>query len=429
MNLLVPSPARNYFYQSFVSYAHSFLFKNFLTKIKYGHLIVDIKDTNFPQYIGTPSFKYGDDKGEVKARIQIINLYRFFFKVLFGGDVGFSESFILGDFVCDDLKNLITIFILNRNELDNFNTKWSFVMDGVNRLAHYLHRNTIEGSKENIKAHYDLSNEMFSLFLDKTMSYSCAYFDHREQDLESAQMNKIRKLIDKANLTPDCELLEIGSGWLELAIEAVRRTGCRVTTVSLSQQQISYGLKKVEEAGLSDRITILYKDYRHIEGKFDRIISCEMLEAVGYENYPSYFQALERLLKPNGIFVVQFITFKDQDFHGLIKRCDFIQKYIFPGGLLPSITSIMEAATNHSNLVLQHAETFGTHYAITLDIWKKNFFENKDKILALGFDQQFINMFDYYFCYCSAAFETRTINLIQMQFSRPCNVNLNDFKK
>ncbi|KAM9978843.1 hypothetical protein ACTFIY_012593 [Dictyostelium cf. discoideum] len=429
MSLLLPSPIKNFVYQSFLSYSYSFLFEKFLSKIKYGYLVIDIKDISHPEYFGK-LLKYGNDQHEIKSNIQITNLYRFFIKVLFGGDIGFSESFILGDFTSDNLKNLIYIFIINRNELDNLNTRWSFLMDGVNRFVHYLHRNTIEGSKENIKAHYDLSNDMFKLFLDKTMSYSCAYFNHREQDLEEAQYNKIRKLIDQANLKKDHHLLEIGCGWGALAIEAVKRTGCRVTGISLSQEQLKYGRERVKEEGLENRIDLQYIDYRNVVGQFDSIISCEMLEAVGYENYKTYFKSVERLLKPNGVLVLQFITFKDQDFEGLKKRCDFIQKYIFPGGLLPSITAVINSATENSNLVLQNSVTFGTHYALTLDIWRNNFFSNKEKILNLkgGFNQQFINLFDYYFCYCSAAFDTRTINLIQMQFSRPCNIdNLNDF--
>jgi len=409
----------NYSSSFLVSYGYSYIFKSFLPRIKNGYLCVKIVDSNYPDY-QTP-LEFGDKNSQPHTTLTVNNLYRFLIKVLFSGDIGFAESFILNDFEVSNLTALIKIFILNRKEMDDLDTKWAFVKHGVDRFVHFLHRNTEEGSKENIRAHYDLSNDMFQLFLDPTMSYSSAYFKHPEESLENAQINKVRMLINKANLKPDEHLLEIGSGWGFLAMEAVRMTGCRVTTISLSMQQVILAREKIEKAGLSDRIQVVYIDYRKLEGKFDKIISCEMLEAVGVENYPVYFESLEKLLKPDGLAVVQFISFNDQNFERYSKSCDFIQKYIFPGGLCPSITSIINAATNHSQLMLEHMENFGPHYATTLKRWRDTFLNSEDKILALGFDKQFIRTFDYYFSYCEAGFETRTINLLQMVFSRPCN--------
>ncbi|GAM27526.1 hypothetical protein SAMD00019534_107020 [Acytostelium subglobosum LB1] len=428
MELLVPKSIRNAVSASFVGWAHNYLFSHFFVRLRRGMLTVVIDDAAYPSHsTSTPSsLVYGNINSPASecATLTINNLYRFMTKVLFGGDVGFAESFILGDIQVSDMTILLKILINNRYNLDGLDSKWAFLKHGVDRVYHMLRNNSIEGSKENIKAHYDLSNEMFQLFLDPTMSYSCAIFQSPDEPLEDAQMRKIRTLIDKANLSPNHHLLEIGSGWGALAMEAVRRTGCRVTTISLSIEQVNLAKKRIEEAGLSSRIDVLLIDYRNLTDKYDRIISCEMLEAVGHEHYGEYFSSLERLLKPDGIVVIQYISFNDQRYEEYRKGCDFIQKYIFPGGLCPSINSVINAATTHSQLMLEHLENFAPHYAITLDRWKQTFLNNRARILASGFDEQFIRMFVYYFCYCEAAFETRTINLLQVVFSRPCNPNL-----
>ncbi|EGG17770.1 cyclopropane fatty acid synthase [Cavenderia fasciculata] len=434
LSVLVPTPIRSACASSLVSWGHSFVFKNFLPKIKTGCIIVEINDTDYPSYSTTTTkpMVFGDINSPEsnKSKMTITNLYRFLTKLLFGGDIGFSETYILGDFVVDNLTTLIKLFIDNRNNMDQLDSKWAIFKHGADRIFHILNNNTVAKSKENIRAHYDLSNDMFQLFLDPTMSYSCAVFDSPEQDLESAQMNKIRKLIDKANLKPHHHLLEIGSGWGALAIEAVRRTGCRVTTISLSIEQVNLAKLRVKQAGLEDRIDVVLIDYRNVAGQFDRIISCEMLEAVGHEHYDEYFASLEKLLKPDGIVVLQYISFCDQRYETYRKSCDFIQKYIFPGGLCPSNTSLLESMTRSSQLMLEHLENFGPHYAMTLARWLQTFTNNREKILSTtGFDQQFIRMFTYYFCYCEAAFATRTINLIQMVLSRPCNLNLPIFNK
>ncbi|EFA79547.1 cyclopropane fatty acid synthase [Heterostelium album PN500] len=415
MEWIVPKQIRSLASNSIVSWGHSFLFDSFFPKLKRGQVSIDILDVNYTSYCTAKPMVFGDKDSLQKASIIITDLYNFTTKVLFAGDIGFSEAYILGYFNVDDMKNLL----VSKNEMDGLDSKWAFLKHGVDRLYHIYHNNSVSGAKENIRAHYDLSNDMFSLFLDPTMSYSSAIFAGPDESLEDAQMRKIRKLIDKANLSSNHHLLEIGSGWGALAMEAVRRTGCRVTTVSLSIEQVNLAQERIREAGLQDRIDVQLIDYRHITDKYDRIISCEMIEAVGHEHYPEFFQAIERLLKPDGLFVIQFISFNDQRYDTYRKGCDFIQKYIFPGGLCPSITSIVNASTSHSNLMLEHLENYGPHYAITLNRWKQNLLTNRSKVLALpSFDEQFIRMFNYYFCYCEAAFETRTINLLQMVFSR-----------
>eukprot|EP01133_Synstelium_polycarpum_P013011 gene13011-15304_t len=425
MSVLIPSGVRRVVSSSLVSWGYRFIFEKFLIRVRIGHITVEINDDYYPTYCtnGRP-LSYGDASSKDHTTLVVTNLYRFLTKALFGGDIGFAESFILGDFTSQNLTMLLKIMIDNRYELDGLDSKWAFLKHGVDRLFHLLNNNTISGAQENIKAHYDLSNDMFGLFLDPTMSYSCAIFRSADEDLESAQMTKIRTLIDKANLTSEHHLLEIGSGWGALAMEAVRRTGCRVTTISLSIEQVNLARERILAAGLQDNISVELIDYRKLTGTYDRIISCEMLEAVGHDHYSEYFSSLERLLKPNGIVVIQFISFNDQRYDEYRKGCDFIQKYIFPGGLCPAITPVLNSVTANSKLLLEHMENFGPHYAITLDHWKQSFLGNRDKILAAGFDQQFINTFLYYFCYCEAAFATRTINLLQMVFSRPCNPNL-----
>ncbi|KYQ91812.1 cyclopropane fatty acid synthase [Tieghemostelium lacteum] len=427
MQSLVPSFISNSISSSFVNWAYNFLFKEYLTKTKYGCIQIEIDDKYYSQYstVNSKPLVFGDINchGDLQCKITIVNLYRFLFKIIFGGDIGFSETYILGDFDTSNLSLLIKIFILNRNELDELDSKWAFLKHKVDRILHLVHKNTIEGSKENIKAHYDLSNEMFQLFLDPTMSYSCAYFSTPQDTLEQAQLNKIRLLIDKANISSHHHILEIGTGWGALAIEAVKRTGCRVTTISISDAQVQLATERVKQAGLQDRITILNTDYRTLQGKFDRVISCEMLEAVGLENLGTYFNCIDNLLTNDGLVVIQFIATNDQRLPVYSKGCDYIQKYIFPGSFCPPITSIVNAVTDNTKLVLDNMENMGPHYALTLNSWKQNFLANREKIFNLGFDQQFIRMFLYYFAYCESAFETRSISLIQMVYSRPCNSN------
>nr|GLL41197.1 Mycolic acid cyclopropane synthase [Ipomoea trifida] len=292
-------------------------------------------------------------------------------------------------------------------------------------IRHVSRQNTLTQARRNISRHYDLSNELFSLFLDETMTYSCAVFKSEDEDLKTAQMRKISLLIDKAKISKEHHILEIGCGWGSLAIEAVKRTGCKYTGITLSEQQLKYAEAKVREAGLQDNIRFLLCDYRQLpdNSRYDRIISCEMLEAVGHEFMNEFFGRCESVLAENGILVLQFISIPDERYDEYRQSSDFIKEYIFPGGCLPSLSRVTSAMAASSRLCVEHLEDIGIHYYQTLRCWRENFMERQSQILDLGFDNKFIRTWEYYFDYCAAGFQTCTLGNYQIVFSRPGNVS------
>ena len=350
--------------------------------------------------------------GEPKVTIEVVSP-RFYKRTILGGDLGFAESYAKSEWFTDNLTDLITILILNKDNLSGLDVKWSFLTKLFAKLGHWRRKNTLSGSKRNIQEHYDLSNEMFMTFLDKSMTYSCGFFENETDSLYQAQINKIDKILDKANIQADNHILEIGSGWGALAKRAVERTGCKVTTITLSERQYEYVEKLIEKEGLKDNIDIKLVDFRNIEGSYDRIISVEMIEAIGFELFNPYFSRIEELMRPDGTAVIQAITYPDKNYDQYRKGCDFIQKFIFPGSLLPSVES-MENSINLTNLKLKDIEKIGPHYATTLNLWNKNFNQNIDEIKKMGFDQYFINLWNYYFSYCEAGFANNTIDDVQL---------------
>ena len=350
--------------------------------------------------------------GEPKVTIEVVSP-RFYKRAILGGDLGFAESYAKSEWFTDNLTDLITILILNKDNLSGLDVKWSFLTKLFAKLGHWRRKNTLSGSKKNIQEHYDLSNEMFMMFLDKTMTYSCGFFENETDSLYQSQINKIDKILDKANIEADNHILEIGSGWGALAKRAVERTGCRVTTITLSERQYEYVEKLIENEGLKDNIDIKLVDFRNIEGSYDRIISVEMIEAIGFELFNPYFSRIEELMRPDGTAVIQAITYPDKNYDQYRKGCDFIQKFIFPGSLLPSVES-MKNSINLTNLKLEDIEKIGPHYATTLNLWNKNFNQNIDEIKKMGFDQYFINLWNYYFSYCEAGFANNTIDDVQL---------------
>ena len=350
--------------------------------------------------------------GVPKVTIEVVSP-RFYKRTILGGDLGFAESYAKSEWFTDNLTDLITILILNKDNLSGLDVKWSFLTKLFAKLGHWRRKNTLSGSKRNIQEHYDLSNEMFMTFLDKSMTYSCGFFENETDSLYQAQINKIDKILDKANIQADNHILEIGSGWGALAKRAVERTGCKVTTITLSERQYEYVEKLIENEGLKDNIDIKLVDFRNIEGSYDRIISVEMIEAIGFELFNPYFSRIEELMKPNGTAVIQAITYPDKNYEQYRKGCDFIQKFIFPGSLLPSLES-MKNSINLTNLKLDDIEKIGPHYATTLNLWNKNFNQNIDEIKKMGFDQYFINLWNYYFSYCEAGFANNTIDDVQL---------------
>jgi cyclopropane-fatty-acyl-phospholipid synthase len=352
-----------------------------------------------------------------------------------------------GEIEIDDLTSFFMIMIKNRNASDTssilfwLGSLWSRVQHRFGRA------NNISNAQQNIHEHYDLSNEMFETFLDPTMMYSCAVFEKPEDSLHQAQITKLHKIIREADIKSTDHVLEIGSGWGSFAIEAVKKTGCRVTTgspgqhtllwrasvlnlyfstclVTISEEQYALAKQRIEEAGLQDRIDLKFLDYRKIEGKFDKVVSIEMIEAVGHEFLPEYFATIDKCLKPDGVAYIQAITYPDSRYEQYRRGCDFIQKYIFPGGLCPSITAMADAMTKSSSLQIEHLDNIGIHYAQTLRLWRDNFIANREKILKLGFPESFIRRWLYYFAYCEAGFETKVLGTLHLLLTRPGNESI-----
>ncbi len=367
-----------------------------------------------------------DASGETKlgehADLQAtltIRAASFFRHAVLGGSLSVAESYLRGDWDCDDLTALFRIFLRNIDLTDRMDRGLSRAFAVVNRLYHWWHSNSREGSRRNIHAHYDLGNDFFRLWLDETMAYSSGIFLTPTSTLHDASVEKIDRACRKLDLKPSDNLLEIGTGWGGLALHAARNYGCRVTTTTISQQQYDVAKQRIADAGLSDRVTLLLQDYRDLTGQFDKLVSIEMIEAVGYRYFDTYFGKCSELLKPDGSFVLQGILMPDQRFAQYLKSVDYIQRYVFPGGCVPSMGSIFESITRATNLRFVHAEDFGTHYAETLRHWRRTFHARLDEVRSLGYPDRFIRLWDYYLCYCEAAFDERYTGVVQIQFDKP----------
>lgn len=312
--------------------------------------------------------------------------------------------------------------MLNATLSHTVRTPWCSALMKVFYLTwHFRNKNTVAQAQKNITQHYDLSNAMYSLFLDETLTYSCALFNHEDNTLEDAQIRKIDQILEKACLSKHHRLLEIGTGWGKLAIRAATLYGCRVTSITLSEEQQRFAQQRIAQAGLSDRIDVLLCDYRHVTGQYDRIISVEMLEAVGKAYYPEFFRGCDRLLKQNGMLILQTITIPDQRYEAYSKTTDWMRLFIFPGGLLPSLTVLTKTLTKHTSLVVKHIESIGPHYALTLARWKQRFLANRENILKLGFSESFVRRWEYYFSYCQVGFAQHYIDDLQIVLTRPRN--------
>lgn len=392
----------------------------FLQAIKSGTLHVKFSDGSLHTY---------GNKQEPVVHLTIHD-NRFFKRIALFGDIGFAESYIDGDFDTDNLTGLIMIALSNSQELatlseDAKRKRFMNLLPQFNKIKHLMRKNSKTQAQKNIASHYDLSNDFFALMLDETMMYSSALFQDRKSSLLEAQQHKIAHLAKKLRLKPGAKVLEIGSGWGAMAMHLAEEYHCDVTTVTLSKEQMNLCKIRFQKANVEKQIDILLKDYRDIEGEFDAIISIEMFEAVGKEYFDIFFKKCESLLKPSGIMVMQVITMPDNRYSVYAKSTDFIQKYIFPGGHLPSVSKILETTTQHTRLNLLHLEEFAEDYAKTLHIWHQNFSKKIPEIQKLGFDEYFIRMWKMYLNYCEAAFITRNIGLVQLVFSRDQNMYLN----
>ena len=346
---------------------------------------------------------------------------RFYSDITFGGSIGAGEAYMQGYWSVNDLTDLVRILLQNRAVLDGMETGLARLTAPLQKALHWINRNTRGGSRRNIAAHYDLGNEFFSLFLDPTMMYSSAIFMRPTMTLEAAQVARLDHICRKLDLTARDHLLEIGTGWGGMALYAARHYGCRVTTTTLSQAQYELTSERVRAAGLDERITLLRKDYRDLDGVYDKLVSIEMIEAVGHDFYDTYFGKCAALLKADGLMLLQAITIADQRYDAARRSVDFIQRYIFPGGCIPSITAMSDSITRSSDLKLTHLEDIGLHYATTLRRWRENFFRNIDAVRALGYPESFIRMWEFYLCYSEGGFEERALGDVQMLLAKPNN--------
>lgn len=339
--------------------------------------------------------------------------------LVLGGSLGAAESYIRGYWDCDDLTSLVRIFCRNAAVSTDLEGGPARLLSPLHRVGHLLRRNTTSGSRRNIEAHYDLGNEFFSLFLDETMAYSCAIFSPPDSNLYEASVAKFDRICRKLELRADDHVLEIGSGWGGFAIHAAQRYGCRVTTTTISRRQYEFTRRQVKAADLEDKVTVLCEDYRALTGSYDKLVSIEMIEAVGHEYFDTYFRVCSDCLKPDGMMLLQAILIPDQRYDRYRRSADFIQRYIFPGGCLPSVGAICRSVGRVTDLSLFHLEDITPHYAETLARWRQRFEANLDRIRKLGFGEDFTRTWEFYFCYCEGGFRERVIGDVQILLTKP----------
>ncbi|UCG33711.1 MAG: class I SAM-dependent methyltransferase [Phycisphaerales bacterium] len=344
---------------------------------------------------------------------------RFYRHLVLGGSLGAAEAYIRGYWVCDDLVSLVRIFCRNPAASTEMEAGPARMLGPLRRIAHRPRRNTMSGSRRNIAAHYDLGNEFFSLFLDKTMAYSCAIFPRADSTLYEASVAKFDRVCRKLKLTAGDHVLEVGAGWGGFAIHAAQQYGSHVTTTTISPRQYEFTRRQVEAAGLGEKVTVLCEDYRALTGSYDKLVSIEMIEAVGYEYLDTYFRVCSDCLRPHGMMLLQAIVIPDQRYDRYRRSTDFIQKYIFPGGCLPSIGAICRSLARVTDLRLFHMEDITPHYAKTLAQWRQLFRANLDQIGNLGFSEEFLRTWEFYFCYCEGGFRERVIGDVQMLLTKP----------
>jgi cyclopropane-fatty-acyl-phospholipid synthase len=361
---------------------------------------------------------FGDVGSALHAEVEIFDEAAWGM-VAANGSIGAGEAYIHGYWRSPDLAAVTRLFVANLEVLDALEGGLARLGRPILRLLHWVNRNSRRGARRNILAHYDLGNALFERLLDPTMMYSAAMFDSLEQSLEQAQLNKLERICAKLALRPDDHLLEIGSGWGSLAIHAATHHGCRVTTTTLSEAQYAHTLQRVQDLGLQHRITVLREDYRDLGGRFDKLVSIEMIEAVGHRYLPVYFQRCASLLKDDGLMLLQAITIRDQRYEQARQSVDFIQRYIFPGGALPSLSVMLQTASSHTALNLVHMEDFGLDYARTLQHWRDNLRQSRTALTELGYDDTFQRLWEFYLCYCQGGFEERTIGVAQLLWAAP----------
>lgn len=343
-----------------------------------------------------------------------------FYRALAGnGSVGAGEAYMDGLWRCNDLVGLVQLLVRNRDLLDGMETGLARLGGVAMKAIHLLRRNTRSGSRRNIAAHYDLGNEFFRLFLSEDLMYSSAYWTGADDTLEAASTRKLDLICRKLALGPDDHVVEIGTGWGGFAVHAAKHYGCRVTTTTISREQHDLAAARIQQAGLGDRITLLQSDYRDLTGQYDKLVSIEMIEAVGADFQDSYFGQIGRLLKPEGLALVQAITIEDHRYEQALESVDFIKRHVFPGCFIPSVSAMLASKTRSSDLALVALEDFGLSYARTLQAWRERFLAQLPAVRAQGFDVRFLRMWEFYLAYCEGGFRERSIGVSHLLMAKP----------
>jgi cyclopropane-fatty-acyl-phospholipid synthase len=382
-----------------------------LGQIESGHVLIREGDE-------THSFGSPGSSPDLAVEISVFDS-GFYGDLAFGGSVGAGEAYMQGLWACSDLTSLVRLMLRNRHVLDGVETGAARLAVPLRKLAHWVSRNTRSGSRRNIAAHYDLGNDFFALWLDPTMMYSSAVFEEPEMTLERASVAKLDRICRKLQLSPADHVVEIGTGWGGFAIHAAGNYGCRVTTTTISAEQYEHARRRVREAGLEDRVTVLNWDYRDLSGQVDKLVSIEMIEAIGHQYLDTYFAKCASLLKPDGMMLLQAITIADQRYRQALRTVDFIKRHIFPGSFIPSVAAMTDSVARASDLRLYHLEDIGPHYATTLRHWRERFFASIEEVRAMGFPEDFVRMWEFYLCYCEGGFIERAIGDVQMLLTRP----------
>jgi cyclopropane-fatty-acyl-phospholipid synthase len=366
---------------------------------------------------GEETFEFGAASAGLDATVTVLDP-AFYAEVAFGGSVGAGESYMLDHWRTDELTALMRLMLRNRHALEAMDTGFARVSAPLRLAAHWLHRNTRAGSRRNISAHYDLGNDFFRLMLDATMMYSCALFERPDMTLAQASTAKLDAICRKLALAPQDHLLDIGTGWGGFALHAAGRYGCQVTTTTISASQYELARERVRAAGLEHRITVLLEDYRDLKGTYDKLVSIEMIEAIGERYFGEFFHRCAERLAPSGRMLLQSITIADRQYARARDDVDFIKRYIFPGCCIPSVSALTHAMAESSDLRIVHLEDIGPHYAATLAHWRDNFLRNRAQVRALGYPESFNRMWEFYLCYCEAGFAERALGDVQMLLTR-----------
>ena len=367
---------------------------------------------------GRWSFGEVSDNFPLQASITVMHP-RFYSSTLLGGSIGASEAYMAGYWKADNLTTVMRILALNREVLEGMEKSWAKLTAPLYKAFHLLRSNTREGSRLNIAAHYDLGNDFYALCLDETLTYSCGIFEQENSSLKDASIAKYDRICRKLNLSKEDRVLEIGTGWGGFALHAAENYGCHITTTTISKAQYGLATARIDDAGVADRVTLLLEDYRDLRGKYDKLVSIEMIEAVGHRYLDTFFGNCSRLLKEDGMMLLQAITIADQVFDQHKRSVDFIKRYIFPGSCIPSIAAMSRSIARNTNMRMFHLEDITPHYARTLRSWRERFLANIDNVRELGYSDTFIRMWEYYLCYCEGGFQERYLGDVQMLLTKP----------